>query len=384
MKRIQLKAKEERRLLRGHLWVYRNELEAAPALDDGQLVDVVTDRGRFVARGFYQAQGGIAARILSRHQTDIDADFWRRRIDEARQFRERLFPGQRVYRWLFGESDGAPGLVADRYDTIVVAETSCAYYLSCADVIANLFLESDCPSHTSHSSHPITGVLFTIAGKRLQFGHVPPATDCEMDGLKLRVPLEGGQKTGLFLDQRANSAAARMFAPGARVLDGHCYAGIWSCHAALAGAAKVLAVDTSQAAIDLAQTNAQLNRVQDTCTFECADILSVLERGEYYDLIILDPPAFAKTRQQEKKALGLYQSLNRAAMDAIEPGGILVTSTCSHFVDREAFLEPLKRAATAAQRQAWILDVRGAAPDHPVLTAMPETAYLTCASLRIL
>jgi 23S rRNA (cytosine1962-C5)-methyltransferase len=157
---------------------------------------------------------------------------------------------------------------------------------------------------------------------------------------------------------------------------------MWSCHAALAGASSVLGIDTSGPAIERAAINARLNGVDSVCSFERADAMEVLQRGERFDVVILDPPAFAKSRLQVKKALSLYQTLNRAALDALAPGGVLITSTCSHFVGREAFLEVIKRAVTSAQRQGWVLSVAGAAPDHPVLMAMPESEYLTCVILH--
>jgi len=374
MKQLRLKPREERRLLRGHLWAYRNEFHPLPPLDDGQLVDIYSDHRRFVARGFYQAEGGIAVRILSRRQTPVDAGFWRRRVDEARSFRERLWSGQDTYRWLYGESDGMPGFVADRYGSVVVCETPCAFYGSHAGELAEAFLQSE----------GVKGVKIAVANEILAYGEVPPEVECTVEDVRLSVALEGGQKTGLFLDQRLNSRQVQAFAPGARVFDGHCYVGMWSCRAALAGAASVFGVDTSGPAVERAGENARLNGVDGVCTFERADVLEALQRGEQYNVIVLDPPAFAKSRAQVKKALGLYQTLNRTALDALAPGGVLITSTCSHFVSREAFLEVLKRAVTSAQRQAWILNISGAAPDHPVLMAVPETEYLTCATLRTL
>jgi len=374
MRHVRLKPKEDRRLVRGHLWVYRNEIAALPSLEDGQVVDVVSDRGRFVGRGFFQGKGGIAVRILSRHQEDIDASFLARRIDDAHAFRSRLFPGETAYRWVFGESDGLPGLVADRYGSVVAAETSCGFYALWGEALASAFLVHE----------GVEGVRLTVGGALHTFGVAPDAVDFSMDGLHVEVDLRTGQKTGLFLDQRLNYLAMRPYAAGARVLDGHCYLGLWGCHAAKAGAQTVLGVDTSAQAVDQARRIAQRNAVEQICSFEQADIAEVLERGELFDLIVLDPPALARSRDQSKKALGVYQALNRAAIEAVVPGGCLITSSCSHFVEAPAFLEALKRAAAAAQRHVWVLDVRGAAPDHPVLMAMPETAYLTCAILRVL
>jgi len=375
MKRLQLKEKEERRLLRGHLWAFRNELAEIPAgMADGQPVDLYAARGQFVGRGFYQAQGGIAMRIATRRQEDLDEAFFTRRITEARAFREKVFRGENVYRWVFGESDGIPGLVADRYGATVVAQSACAFYRNAADDIARAFLAQE----------GVRGVRLTVGSEALAFGEPAEEALCSVDGVQARVDLAGGQKTGLFLDQRLNWRAIEPFAPGARVLDGHCYVGMWSCHAARAGAAEVLGVDTSEAAVARATEHAALNGVGETCRFERADVMEVLTRGDKYDLIVLDPPALAKSRAQVNHAMGLYLRLNRAALEALNPGGLLATSSCSHFVDREDFLEMLKRAATSAQRKAWFVEVRGAAPDHPVLLSMPETAYLKCALLRTL
>jgi len=343
-------------------------------LVEGELVDVYSSEGRFVGRGFFQAQGGIAVRILSDHQSTIDPKFLADRISAAQVYRNRLFPGSNVYRWVFGESDGLPGFVADRYESVVICESSCAFYKAYAEALADAF--------RLHGG--VGGVRISCCGEVISFGETPATVECTIEGMRFLVNAEEGQKTGLFLDQRLNVLAMRTFARGARVLDGHCYVGQWSCHAAASGASSVLGVDTSEKAVFSAQKHAEMNGLSKTCRFECADISDVLARGEMYDLIVLDPPALAKSRNQTSKALNLYQSLNRMALRNLSAGGVLVTSSCSHFVDREAFLETLKRAAAGAQRQVWILDVRGASPDHPTLMAMPETAYLKCVTLRAL
>lgn len=374
VKRLHLKEKEERRLLRGHLWAYRNEFAEPPKADDGEIVDLYTHHNKFVARGFYQAQGGIAVRIITRHQRDISQEFFAHRIEEAAEFRKKLFPDQTVYRWIFGESDGLPGFVADRYGHVIAANSQCTFYKTARDQVANAFL--------AHEG--VTGVRMTVGNETFTYGDPPESVQCTLSGYTLKVDLAGGQKTGLFLDQRNNWRAIQPYAPGARVLDGHCYVGMWSLHAAGAGAQSLLGVDTSEPAIERARENAELNNLADRCTFERADVLEVLNRGEKYDLIILDPPSLAKSRAQEKHALALHQRMNRAAFAALNPGGILATSSCSHFVGRENFLEIIKRAAASAQRRACILDVRGPAQDHPVLLGMPETAYLNCIILRAL
>ena len=367
-----LKPREDRRLLRGHLWAYRNEFAQLPDAADGDIVDVVSDAGRFVGRGFFQKEGGIAVRVLADDAAQVDDAFVARRIARARRYRETVYPGETAYRWVFGESDGLPGLIADRYGEVVAVETSCAFYARRAEAVANAFLGED-----------VRGVRLQIANQVQRLGDVPAQVEIESFGVRFAVELEKGQKTGLFLDQRENCLAAAPLLRGARVFDGFCYAGQWGLHAARAGAASVVCVDTSQPALDMARRNAALNGFDNRMAFECGDVGGALRRSGQYDVVIIDPPALAKSRAQTQKALGHYQALNRDAMQAVAPGGYLITSSCSHFVDEAAFMEMLKRAARSAQRPIWIVDVRGASRDHPVLMAMPETAYLKCVTLRI-
>ncbi len=370
-----LNAKEERRIIRGHLWAYRNEFSHIPeGLADGQVVDVLSDAKRFVGRGFFQAEGGIAVRILSRHQRPMDPDFFAARLGAARALRARLFPGSDVYRWVYGESDGLPGLVADRYGDIAVVKATSKFYAEHADTIAAWFA----------GEGGLTGIVFEQGGWARRLGEVPETLALDVDGVRAELRPEGAQKTGLFLDQRSNWPVARLFAPGARVFDGHCYHGFWSCHAALAGAASVTAVDSSEKALDQARRNLELNGVAEKCELLCGEVETLLSGDAAYDLIILDPPAFAKTRAHATKALGRYQALNAAALKRIAPeGGFLITSSCSHFVDEAMFIEAVKRAAMAAGRTVRLLELRAASPDHPVLLSMLETSYLKCAVLRV-
>jgi 23S rRNA (cytosine1962-C5)-methyltransferase len=373
MEHAVLKPKEERRLVRGHPWAYRNEFARLPELADGALVDVLAHNGRLIGRGFYQAEGGIAVRLLSRKRVAVESEFFRERLGPALALRERLYPGERVYRWVYGESDGLPGLVADRYDALVNAQTSCAFYGGVAQLLADAFLGFE----------GVEGLRMALPDRVERFGKVENPAACAVNGVFFSVDAERGQKTGLFLDQRENWKALARFVRGGRVLDGHCYTGAWALHAARFGAKEVLGVDTSDWAIRAAREQSALNGVDGICRFETADIQDVLKRDERYGVIVLDPPALAKSRQNAGRALGLYQALNRDAMKALGPGGVLITSSCSHFVDTADFLEALKRAAVAARRTVRVLEVRGAAPDHPVLLSMPETAYLKCVVAQV-
>ena len=376
LKSLTLNPKEDRRLLRGHLWAYRNEFKHLPEdIADGEVVDVFSDGRRFVGRGFYQAQGGIAVRIVTRHQEELDAEFFLARFTSARALRARLFPGSSVYRWIYGESDGLPGLVVDRYGSVAVARAASVFYNACAEMIADACM----------ADGGATGVVFAWGNTTKTFGTVPEIVPLDVDGVRAELNLAEAQKTGLFLDQRRNWQSIRTFASGARVFDGHCYHGFWSCNAALAGAQSVLGVDTSEKAVEQAGRNAALNGVADKCVFVKSDVEKVLgEATNFFDVIVLDPPALAKNRTLVRKALPRYQAINELALGRIAPeGGILITSSCSHFVDTPTFLETVKYAATATGRRVSLLEMRGAAPDHPVLLTMPETAYLKCAVLRV-
>jgi 23S rRNA (cytosine1962-C5)-methyltransferase len=372
MKRVKLKPREDRRLRRGHLWVFRNELQDATGIEEGEIVDVVSSDTRFVGRGFFESTGGIAVRLLSRHEEPVDESFFQGAVQRAASLRETLYPGESSYRLLFGESDGLPGLVADRYGPVVTLHTSCRFYQEQADALRGAITQLP----------GVEAVRFDAPGGVERHGNYANPVAVTLDGLRFDVDLEGGQKTGLFLDQRENSRFIERLAPGRRVFDGHCYQGLWSLRAARAGAATVAGVDSSAPAVERARANAELNGLANACRFEAGDVAEALGGGERYGVVCIDPPALAKARAQVKKAMGLYQALNRAALAALEPGGYLVTSCCSHFVDEQTFLETVKRAARQVQRDLQLLQLAGAAPDHPVLLPMPETRYLTCAVFR--
>lgn len=369
-----LKPKEEQRLLRGHRWAYRNEFSRLPKLMDGTMVEVMSHDGKLVGSGFYQEEGGIGVRLLDRGTVTLTGDFWRGRLDAARTYRERCFPGSGVYRWIFGESDSLPGLVIDRYGPLAMAQTSCGFYALHADAIAEAVLETP----------GVETLVFERPGHNTVHGVQREAVDFEVEGMKLRLPLTGNQKTGLFLDQRSNRVALENWCAGKRVLDGHCHHGLWSLHAARGSAASVLAVDTSADAVARAQRNAEVNGLAEHCRFEARSVEDALAEQTNYDVVIIDPPAYAKGRTHVPNAQKRYRQLNAAAINRVEKGGLLVSCSCSHFIEPANFIELIRQAAASVQRDVWLVEMRGAAPDHPVLLAMPETDYLKCAILRVL
>ncbi|MFA7691442.1 MAG: class I SAM-dependent rRNA methyltransferase [Candidatus Hydrogenedentes bacterium] len=368
-----LKPNEERRLLRGHLWAYRNEFQVLPPCADGAVFDIFSSSKRFVARAFFQQEGGIAGRVISRHQRSVDESFFRNKLEGAKRLRARLFPNAAVYRWVHGESDGMPGLVIDRYDRVAVVQSSCFFYKRYREQLARLLLQEE----------GIRSLLFLDGDSVESRGEACAETLLSIDGVSARLSLERPQKTGLFLDQRENWPLIRRFAKDKRVLDGYCHHGFWGIHAAQAGAAEVIGVDSSPAAVAQANGNAELNAVQESCRFIQMQMEAMLQGDETFDVIVLDPPAFAKTRRQGSRAMGRYEDINRRALKALRPDGILFTCSCSHFLPRDRFLEVIKRSARSSGRKVQLLALRGASPDHPVLPMMPETEYLKCAILRV-
>ncbi|HOV61128.1 MAG TPA: class I SAM-dependent rRNA methyltransferase [Candidatus Hydrogenedentes bacterium] len=373
---LTLKPGEERRLLRGHRWVYRNEVATlSPTPADGDVVDIYSAERRFIGRGYYQQAGGIAARIFSSHQENPDEVFWQKRLRQAATLRERLFPAETVYRWIFGESDHLPGLVIDRYDQVAVVTFDNPFFENRLDTLVSAIRSTSgiASVHVSRSG-----------GDPAWYGEPHETVRFEVNGLRGAFCPTRTQKTGLFLDQRSNWPVIRRFAEGAEVLDGHCYHGWWGLHAAAGGAARVTACDTSMAALEQARENAALNGMENRFRFELQPVEELLARSEQtYDVIVLDPPALAKSRTHVKPALSRYVELNALALRRVRPDGILITSSCSHFVDNDLFEEILKRASSKARRRVSILEWRGASPDHPILLSMPETRYLKCVVLRV-
>jgi len=386
MKTIKLKQKEDRRILRGHPWVFSNELERiSPAFKPGDLVDVQDFSGRFVGRGYINPHSLIAVRILTRKQEEIDVAFFKDKIRTAHELRKGFGYGE-CYRAVFSEGDGLPGLIVDKYvDTLVVQSSTAGIDRFLDEVIAAL-KEEYSPSaivlRNDISSRELEGLP---REKRVIVGSLEGPVAIEESGIAYRVDVLDGQKTGFFFDQRENRLALKDYARGRRTLDCFCYLGAWSLAAAKFGASEVIGLDSSAKAIAQATENAVLNGF--SVKFKTTDVfaeLNLLEKHrEEFGCIVLDPPAFVKSRSKVREALKGYKDINLRAMRLLEPGGSLVTCSCSHHIDQELFREMLIDAAYSAGRQARLLEMRSQARDHPMLLAAKETQYLKCAILKI-
>ena len=378
---ITLKKNSDRRVRRGHLWVFSNEIADPPVseLEPGSVHELRDIRGEFLGMVYAGPSSLIAARILSRTKVDIDGHFFQERILSALQRRSKLFPDKDVYRLVYGEADFLPGLVVDRYGRFLVVQSlTSGMDRFLEDVLEALqtilepegiYLRNDSPFRTLEGLHQ---------EKKPAFGSVPETVTINSHGLDLLVDIANGQKTGFYLDQESNRSLMKQYvAPGASVLDLFCYTGAWGLHAASAGAAEVTAVDSSRPALELAGANAELNGMQDRFHAAKDNAIDFLKKApRTWDMIILDPPAFIKSRSQIKEGLKGYIDLNRRALGKLRSGGILVTCSCSHHMDRITFEDMLLTASRQSGRELRILDARGQGPDHPVLLSMPETRYL--------
>ena len=386
MKTLSLKKKEERRIMRGHPWVFSNELQAMPAgLAPGEVVDVLDYAGRFLGRGYVNPHTLIAVRILTRTQEEINAGFFRDRIARAHALRTLLGFGD-SFRALFSEGDGLPGLIVDKYAGTLVVQASTAGIERQLDAIIAALIDEYAPDtivlRNDMSSRTLEGLM---PETRVVRGAITGLVTFEESGLRYAVDVLEGQKTGFFFDQRENRQALKDLVRGRRTLDCFCYVGAWALSAARFGASEVIGVDSSQKAVDQAAANAVLNGL--SAQFVKADVFDELRRlekeRERFGCIILDPPAFVKSRAKVREALKGYKEINLRAMKILDPGGVLVTCSCSHHIDEDLFREMLIDAADSAGRQVRLLEMRSQARDHPVLLAARETQYLKCAVLVV-
>ena len=382
-RQIVLRRNEERRIQAGHPWVFSNEIgetRGAPAAAD--VVEILSAGGKTLGIGFYNPHSLIAVRRLSPHVIEVNASFFQTRLARALELRTRVCPGQTAYRLVHGESDSLPGLVVDRYnDVLCVQAFSCGmekWLTVICDQLeqllhpAGIAERNESPLRDLESLPRRTGTLR---------GTVSPTTLVEMD-VRFTVDPLHGQKTGFFLDQRENRLLLRRFCPGAEVLDCFCNDGGFALHAARAGAATVLGVDISAETLERGRANARLNELGNV-RFEEGDVFEALkglgEQGTRFDVVVLDPPTFTRSRKNVPSARRGYRDLNAAAMRVLKKGGILLSASCSHHITGETFLEAISEAGRRSGRDLQLLDWRGAAPDHPVLPQVPETAYLKCA-----
>lgn len=393
--RFTITAKGTRWVEGGHPWIYAQEIVSAPeGVENGALVDAVSEKGKYLGSGFFSRESKIRIRLLSRNANDrFDADFWRRRIRYAWDYRKTVMGADvSCCRVIFGEADGFPGLTVDRFENLLVTQTLSVAMERIKEMLFPLLVEV-----LAEDGVVIDGVFerndaairalegmgqgkgwFPLEGRDVPTSAVTEI--CE-NGVYYRVDVENGQKTGFFLDQKYNRLAVARLARGRRVLDCFTHTGSFALNAARGGAEHVTAVDISQSAIDMARANAVRNGLEgrmDFLTADVFDLLAELEKkgGKPYDFIILDPPAFTKSRKTVKSAERGYKDINLRALRLLPRGGYFATASCSHFMPSELFEKMLRSAALDAGVELRQIEARQQSPDHPILWNVPETDYL--------
>lgn len=384
-------AKAARALAGGHPWVYEDEVLAAPACENGAIADVLSEKGAYLGTGLVSLHSKIRVRVFSRNASDaFDESFWRRRLEHAWQYRKTVMgPDVTNCRLIFGEADFFPGLTVDRYGPLLSAQVLSAgmerlkplLFPLLADVlradgqdVRGVFERNDVALREREGLAQYKG-WFDLPGLPRPESALAEIVE---NGVRYTVDVENGQKTGFFLDQKFNRRAVAAMAAGRTVLDCFTHTGSFALNAAKGGAKKVTAVDVSEPACEMARHNAEINGVADRMECVAADVfdlLPTLARGSY-DFVILDPPAFTKSRKTVSNALRGYREINTRAMRLLPRGGYLATASCSHFATDADFRAMLASAARDAAVQLRCIEARGASPDHPVLWGVPETEYL--------
>lgn len=384
---ITLKKGEGRTIKAGGAWIYDNEIASAMgSFQDGDIVSVHDFDGYPLGRGFINRHSKIRIRMMTRNpRQEINSEFLRERLQAAWEYRKKTVDISSC-RLVFGEADFLPGLVIDKFSDVLVVQSLALGIDRYKEEIIRLLKEL-----LKADGIIIRGVyersdakVRKQEGMELVKGFIGEEFDTEVEitenGVRYYVDVKDGQKTGFFLDQKYNRRAIQSFSKDARVLDCFTHTGSFALNAAKAGAVSVLGLDASEAAIKQAEKNAELNGLSDIVSFACADVFEKLpefeKKGERFDLVILDPPAFTKSRSSVKNAIKGYREINFRAMGLVKDGGYLATCSCSHFMTLELFTKTIAQAAAGARKRLRQVEYRTQAPDHPILWAAEETNYL--------
>lgn len=388
MTKVLLKKDKDKRVLLGHPWIYQSDMDAIQGdYTPGGIIDIYSAKNKFLARGYLNLQSQISIRILSYRKENIDYGFFYEKIKRAWEYRKAMADPMSC-RVVFAESDFVPGLIVDKFGDYLSVQTLSLGIEQFKQEIIDILRDVLKPAGIFERNDVNVRALEGIPQQKGFIG-VPfdPRVWMTENGIKFLVDIENGQKTGFFLDQKENRAAIRPLVKDARVLDCFTHTGSFALHAGYYGAKHVLGIDISDHAIACATENAHLNGLQDVCHFQVANTFDILrefyDTQERFDTIILDPPAFTKSKDARAGALRGYKEINLRAMKIIKDGGYLISCSCSHHVSEEAFMAMLHQAAVDAKKTVRVLEKRTQSIDHPILLASPETRYLKCILLQI-
>lgn len=372
----------------GHPWIFKSDISHTDGeITPGDVVDVYSSKNKFMGRGFYNPQSQITIRMLTYEHEEINYEFLYNRISDAWNYRKQVADVNSC-RAVFAESDFLPALVVDKFSDVLVVQTLALgidrYKSEIVDILDQIIKPRGIYERNDVPVRQLEGLQMQKGFLKGPFDTLVEMTE---NGVKFLVDVENGQKTGFFLDQKENRAAIEPFVKGVKVLDCFTHTGSFALHAGHYGAKSVLGIDISEHATKCATKNAEINGLDSVVKFQTANTFNILrdfyDNGEHFDTIILDPPAFTKTRNAVQGAIRGYKEINLRAMKIIERGGYLITCSCSQHVDSELFMDILYDAAADSKRKVRVVEYRSQAKDHPVLLASPETEYLKCAILQI-
>lgn len=380
---LRLKPREDRRLSAGHMWVFSNEVDTArtplTGFAPGSLCRVVSDRDKFLGYAYVNPASLISARILSRDaQHPPNKSLFVHRLQVAQSLRRALYE-RPFHRLAFGESDGLPGLVLDRFGDIVVGQIATAgmeaMKADIQEAVAKVINPSSFVWKNDGGARDLEGLPHYV---ETAFGPAPEGATVEEGGISFQIPLSAGQKTGWFFDQASNRASLRKYVGGARVLDVFSYLGAWGLGALRAGATEVTCVDSSAPALDALQATAGANGLKPSVVRgDAFDVMeSMVAEKRRFDVVVIDPPAFIKRKKDIPKGEAAYKRLNQLALQLLDRDGIVVSCSCSYHLSPESLVEAIQRAARHVSRFVQIVEVGGQSPDHPIHPAIPETRYL--------
>ena len=390
MPSLTLRRKIAPRIALGHPWIFANEVDKLPeGLEGGEIVDVHYHDGKFAGRGYVNPKSQIVARLLTRNKNEeINDQFFLNRIREAWEYRQRIGYKENC-RLIFGEADGLPALIIDKFNDYFVIQTLALGIDKWKPAIVKALETTFTPKGIyERNDVPVR----ELEGLQQQKGFLSAPFDTRIilreNGLQFYVDVENGQKTGYFLDQQDNRRALQHIAKGADVLGSFCYTGTFELHAGYYGAKSVLGLDISEAAVKQAEANAVLNGLQDICKFQAVNAFDALKawakEGRQYDVVILDPPAFTKSRETIQKAITGYKEINLRGMKLVKKGGFLVTCSCTNLVQPDLFLEIIRLAAKDARRDLRQVTWQAQSSDHPIIWGMENTHYLKFLVVQVL
>lgn len=382
MNRIHLKRKISPRVVNGHPWIFNNEVDKAEkTMEPGEIAEVLTHDGKFVGKGYVNPQSQIQVRLLTRNKTDeINDQFFLNRIRECWDYRQKIGYTENC-RLVFGEADSLPQLIIDKFNDYFVLQTLALGIDVWKPAIVNALQTVFKPKGIyERNDVPVRELEGLPQHKGFLSAPFETKIIIKENGLKFYVDIENGQKTGYFLDQQDNRRAIQHIVKDAEVLGAFTYTGTFEIHAAHYGAKSVLGLDISAGAVDQANANAKLNGLDHICRFETANAFDVLKlwgkEGKRYDVVMLDPPAFTKSRETIQKAITGYKEINLRGMKLVKPGGFLVTSSCTNLVHPDLFLQIIDMAAKDARRKIRQVTFQAQSADHPIIRGMDNTQYL--------